>query len=58
VRGSVDLQIAGPLAVAVLVGGLAGAHLAETRFSAAAIKRLFAIIVLVAAARAAITALS
>jgi len=57
-RGSIDLQIAGPLAVAVLVGGLAGAHLAETRLSAAALKRLFAVIILVAAARAAFTALS
>ena len=55
-RGSVDLQIAGPLAVAVLLGGLAGAHLAETRLSATGIKRLFAIIVLIAALRAAIAA--
>ena len=57
-RGSVDLQIAVPLGIAVLIGGVAGAHLAETRLSAAAIKRLFAIIVLVAAVRAAISAFS
>jgi uncharacterized membrane protein YfcA len=57
-RGSIDLGIAGPLAVAVLVGGLAGAHLAETRLSAANLKRLFAVIILIAAARAAFTALS
>jgi uncharacterized membrane protein YfcA len=57
-RGAVDLQIALPLGIAVFIGGVAGAHLAETRLSAAAIKRLFAVIVLVAAVRAAISALS
>jgi uncharacterized membrane protein YfcA len=57
-RGSVDLHIALPLGVAVLVGGIAGAHLAETRFSATALKRLFAVIILIAAVRAAIGALS
>jgi uncharacterized membrane protein YfcA len=57
-RGSIDLQIAGPLAVAVLVGGLAGAHLAETRLSSTSLKRLFAVIILVAAIRAAISAFS
>ncbi len=57
-RGSIDLQIAGPLAVAVLLGGLAGAHLAETRLSATGLKRLFAIIILVAAVRAALSAFS
>jgi len=51
-RGSVDLEIAGPLALAVLAGGLAGAHLAETRLSASTLKRLFAVIILVAAVRA------
>ena len=39
-----------------LVAGLAGAHLAETRLSAAALKRLFACIILIAAARAAFAA--
>jgi hypothetical protein len=57
-RGSIDLDVAMPLAIAVLIGGLAGAHLAETRLSAAALKRLFALIVLVAAARAAFSALT
>lgn len=56
-RGSIDLTIAGPLAAAVLVGGLAGAHLAETKLSAASLKRLFAAIILIAAVRAAFTAL-
>jgi uncharacterized membrane protein YfcA len=57
-RGSVDLQIALPLGVAVLIGGLAGAHLAESKLSATALKRLFAVIVLIAAVRAAISAFS
>jgi uncharacterized membrane protein YfcA len=57
-RGAVDLHVAAPLGVAVLIGGLAGAHLAETRMSAISLKRLFAIIVLIAAARAAFSAFS
>ncbi len=55
-RGSIDIHIAGPMAVAVLIGGLAGAHLAETRLSAVTLKRLFACIILIAAARAAFAA--
>ena len=55
-RGSVDLEIAVPLGVAVLIGGLAGAHLAESKLSATALKRLFAVIVLIAAVRAAVSA--
>lgn len=57
-RGSVDLRIALPLGIAVLVGGLAGAHLAETRLSAITLKRLFAGIILIASVRAAISAFS
>jgi uncharacterized membrane protein YfcA len=57
-RGTVDLDIALPLGIAVFVGGIAGAHLAETRLSAVALRRLFAIIILVAAARAAFSAFS
>jgi uncharacterized membrane protein YfcA len=56
-RGSVDLQIAAPLAGAVLVGGLVGAHIAETRLSATAMKRLFAVIIFIAALRAGIAAI-
>jgi uncharacterized membrane protein YfcA len=57
-RGSVNFQIAAPLAVAVLIGGLAGAHLADTKLSDAHLKRLFAAIILVAAARAAWSAMT
>ena len=57
-RGSVDLHIALPLGVAVLIGGLAGAHLAESKLSSTALKRLFAVIVLIAAIRAAFSAFS
>ena len=57
-RGAVDLQIALPLGIAVLIGGVAGAHLAETRLSAIAFRRLFAVIVLIAAVRAAFSAFS
>ena len=57
-RGSIDFQIAVPLGIAVLIGGLAGAHLAESRLSATTLKRLFAVIVLIAAIRAAVSAIS
>jgi hypothetical protein len=56
VRGAVDLEIALPLGIAVLIGGITGAHLAETRLSEVAFKRLFAVIILIAAARAALSA--
>ncbi len=56
VRGAIDLAIAAPLAAAVLAGGLAGAHFAESRLSAVTIKRVFAVIVLVAALRAGMSA--
>lgn len=57
-RGAVDLEIALPLGIAVLIGGVAGAHLAETRMSSVVLKRLFAIIILIAAARALLAAFS
>ena len=57
-RGAIDFQIAAPLTIAVLAGGLAGAHLAETRLSPTALKRLFAVIILIAATRAAFSALT
>jgi hypothetical protein len=57
-RGTIDVEIALPLGISVLIGGVAGAHLSETRLSAAALKRIFAVIVLIAAVRAAISAFS
>jgi uncharacterized membrane protein YfcA len=51
-RGAVDPGFLLPLAVAVLIGGLIGAHLAETRLSAATLKRVFAVIILIAAVKA------
>ncbi len=57
-RGSIDMHIAGPMAIAVLVGGLPAPDLAETRLSPAALERLFAVIILIAAARAAFSALA
>jgi uncharacterized membrane protein YfcA len=57
VRGSVDPTFVLPLALAVLVGGLVGAHLSETRLSAATLKRIFAVIILIAAIKAAASAI-
>ena len=45
-----------PLAVAVLIGGLMGAHLSVTRLKPPTIRNIFAVIVLVAAAKAALGA--
>jgi len=56
VKGSISLVLVGPLAFAVFAGGLAGAHLAETRLSASTLKRVFAGIILLAAIRAALGA--
>jgi len=55
-RGAINIDLVWPLAVAVLVGGVAGAHLAETRLSGATLQRIFAVIVLVAALKAALGA--
>ena len=56
-RGAVDPTIVLPLAVAVLVGGLIGAQLAETRLKPATLKRIFAVIILVAALKAGLGAI-
>ena len=52
IKGDVQLTIVLPLAVAALVGGFAGASLAEHRLSASSLQRVFAVIVLVAAIKA------
>jgi uncharacterized membrane protein YfcA len=57
-RGGLELHVVLPLGIAALVGGLIGATLAERSLSAGQLQRLFAVIVLVAAARAAWDALA
>ncbi len=54
VRGAIDLTLIFPLGCAVLVGGLVGSHLAETRLEPATLKRIFAVIIFLAAAKAAL----
>jgi len=56
-RGNIDLEFIGPLAGAVLVGGLAGAHLSATRFTPATFKRVFAVVIVIAAAKSAADAI-
>lgn len=51
-RGSVEVQVVLPLGLAALVGGLAGATLAERKLSSRQLQRIFAVIVLVAALKA------
>jgi uncharacterized membrane protein YfcA len=55
-RGVIEIDLVWPLAITVLVGGVAGAHLAETRLSGVTLQRIFAVIVLVAALKAALGA--
>lgn len=56
-QGDIQLAIALPLALAAVVGGLVGASLSEKKLSATSIQRVFAVIVLVAAIKAAYDAL-
>jgi uncharacterized membrane protein YfcA len=56
-RGAVDLGFIAPFAGAVLVGGLAGAHLSATRFTPATFKRVFAVVIAIAAAKSAADAI-
>jgi uncharacterized membrane protein YfcA len=51
-KGGVPLMMIVPLAVAALLGGLAGATFAEKKLSARAFQRIFALIILVAAFKA------
>lgn len=55
-RGSLSYCFVAPLAAAVLVGGLLGSHLGETRLKASTIKRVFAVIILVAGVKAGLSA--
>jgi uncharacterized protein len=58
IKGSIELKVVLPLAVAALIGGFAGATLAEKKISARLLQRVFAIIILIAAVKAAFDALS
>lgn len=56
-KGGVSLTLVAPLALAALLGGLAGATFAEKKLSARAFQRIFAAIILVAAFKAGYDAL-
>jgi uncharacterized membrane protein YfcA len=51
-RGAISVHLVAPFAVAVLVGGLAGAHLAESRLSPRLLQRVFGVIILAAGLKA------
>jgi uncharacterized membrane protein YfcA len=52
VRGTFEPSVLAVLAVAGLIGGLVGAHVAETRLSEATLKRIFAVVIVIAAVKA------
>ena len=58
IKGSIELKVVLPLAVAALIGGFIGATLAEKKISARLLQRVFAVIILIAAIKAAFDALS
>jgi uncharacterized membrane protein YfcA len=58
IKGHIELSTVLPLAAAALIGGLGGATLAEKRFSPRILQRVFAVIVLIAAVKAAYDAIS
>lgn len=55
-KGSLSPGFVAPLVAAVLVGGLLGSHLGETRLKASTLKRVFAVIILVAGVKAGLSA--
>ncbi len=57
VKGAIHLSLVAPFAVAVLAGGLLGAHLAERKLSAKTLQRVFAVIILLAGLKAALDAI-
>lgn len=57
-KGAIEPVLMLPLAAAALVGGLIGASLAESKLSSRRLQQLFAIIILIAAAKAAYDALA
>ena len=57
-KGNIELIVIPPLATAALIGGLGGATFAEKRLSARALQRVFAVIILIAAIKAAYDVIS
>jgi len=57
-RGVVDLWLVLPLVVAVLIGGTIGAHLGATQLSARAMRRILALILLIASVKALFSAMA
>jgi len=57
VKGNVELFVIVPLAIAALIGGFVGATFAENKLSAQVLQRIFAVIVLIAAIKAAYDAI-
>lgn len=55
-KGSLSFCFVAPLVAAVLVGGLVGSHLGETRLKASTLTRVFAVIILVAGVKAGLSA--
>lgn len=55
-KGSLSFCFVAPLVAAVLVGGLLGSHLGETRLKASTLKRVFAVIILMAGVKAGLSA--
>jgi len=57
IKGNIELHVIVPLAMAALIGGFVGATLAENKLSARVLQRIFAVIVLIAAIKAAYDAI-
>ena len=55
VSKGISLYFSLPLAIAVLIGGILGAHVGETRLSPLTLRRIFALIILIAGVKAGIS---
>jgi uncharacterized protein len=58
IKGGIELGVVLPLSLAALIGGIAGATLADKKISARMLQRVFATIILIAAIKATCDALS
>lgn len=57
-RGAIEPALILPFGIAALIGGIAGAHLAERKLSPATLQRVFAVVILVAGLKAGIDAVA